>query len=198
MTFRVLVSVLIACALALFLAPSVSAHATQPRIEISVERLNPGGVVDVRGVSFGMDDVVTLTLLGSTTEIPLGDVIANGEGEFLQIVVLPTDLVEGTYYIRATTSHHYVISPPLTVWGVAYEEGGGQGERDEDDGLLAPMPTFAPGLPAVTTASMPVAATPVTELPVASGFGANIIFLAGLMVLVAIFMFGFMWWKKNT
>ena len=196
MTLRVLVSVLIACALALFFAPAVSAHATQPRVEISVERLNPGGVVDLRGVAFEMDITVTLTLLGPTIEIPLGEVVASGEGEFLQTIVLPTDLAEGTYYIRATTSHHYVISPPLTVWGIAYEEGGGQSGRDEGDSLLAPMPTFAPGAPGATAAFVPALATPVTELPDA-GFGANILMLVVLMVLVASIVFIFMR-KKNV
>ena len=71
---------------------------------------------------------------------------ANGEGEFIHIAVLPTDLTEGTYYFRAVTSHHDVLSPPLTVWGTAFTEGGGQGLRDEDDGLLAPMPTYASGV----------------------------------------------------
>lgn len=186
MTFRVIVSVIIAVTLSLFLVPSASAHATQPRVEISVERLNPGGVVNVRGVSFGMDDVVTLTLLGSNVETPLGEVIANGEGEFLQIIVLPTDLTEGTYYFRAVTSHHYVLSPPLTVWGTAIMEGGGQGERDEDDGLLAPMPTYPPGPQTVSTMSAPVASTPVEAPATPAGWGTNILILAGLMVLLAV------------
>jgi len=127
-------------------AQPVHAHGGQPRLEINIDRINPGGVVDVRGVEFGYDDLVMLALIGSEAEIALGEITANAEGEFKQIVVLPSDLAEGTYYVRATTIHHWVISSPLTVWGTAVVEGGGQGERDEDDGLLAPMPTFAPGV----------------------------------------------------
>lgn len=134
-------------ALSFCAAPDVSAHSTQPRVEISKERLPPGEVIDVRGVSFDMDETVTLTLLGSGVEIPMGEVMSDGEGEFLQILVLPANLVEGTYYFRAATIHHWVISPPLTVWGTAAVEGGGQGLRDEDDGLLAPMPTALAAAP---------------------------------------------------
>lgn len=134
-------------ALSFCAAPDVSAHSTQPRVEISKERLTPGEVIDVRGVSFDMDETVTLTLLRSGVEIPMGEVLSDGEGEFLQILVLPANLVEGTYYFRAATIHHWVISPPLTVWGTAAVEGGGQGLRDEDDGLLAPMPTALAAAP---------------------------------------------------
>jgi len=186
MIFRVLVSILIACALSLFLVPSVYAHATQPRVEISVERSNPGGVVNLRGVAFEMDIEVTLTLLGPGVEVPLGQTTANGEGEFLQIVVLPSDLVEGTYYIRAVTSHHYVLSPPLTVWGTAFMEGGGQGPRDEDDGLLAPMPTYPPTAQSAATAPAPLVADPVETLAVSSGWGTNVLLLAGLMLLAIV------------
>lgn len=185
MIFRAIISVTVAIVLSLFVVPSVSAHASQPRVEISVERLNPGGVVNVRGVSFGMDDVVSLMLLGSNVETPLGEVIADGEGEFLQIVVLPTDLTEGTYYIRATTSHHQVLSPPLTVWGTAIVEGGGQGERDEDDALLAPMPTYAPGV-----SSTPMAQVAANEATAESNQPPNISMMTFVVVMVVLTAFG--------
>ena len=140
--------------------PVASAHSTQPRLEINQDRLNPGGIVDVRGVSFGMEESVTLTLISSNAEIPLGEMLANAEGEFKYIAVLPSDLVEGTYYFRGVTSHHFVLSPPLTVWGVAIAVGGGQGERDEDDGLLAPMPTLAPAASTTLQLSLQLEPTP--------------------------------------
>ena len=160
MFFRARVSTVIVILLSLFVASPARAHSTVPRVEISIERLHPGEVVDVRGVSFGMDDSVTLTLIGSGVDVSFGEIIASGEGEFTYIAVLPSALAEGTYYFRAVTSHHYVLSPPLTVWGIAYEEGGGQGDRDEDDGLLAPMPTFAPAVATAPIAAVPVEATP--------------------------------------
>jgi len=176
MLVRVLCSVIIVLLFCLFIVPTASAHSTVPRVEISTERLHPGEVIDVRGISFGMDDSVTLTLIGSGVEVSFGEIIASGEGEFTYIAVLPSDLVEGTYYFRAVTSHHYVLSPPLTVWGTAFIDGGGQGPRDEDDGLLAPMPTFPP---AVMTA--PVAQVP--EATPASNWNAIILALAALIVI---------------
>jgi hypothetical protein len=146
MFFRAVVSATILVALSFFLVPVALAHGGEPRLEISMERLSPGGVVDVRGVEFDYEELVTLALIGSEKDIVVGEITTNVEGEFTHIAVLPSDLAEGTYYFRATTSHHWAISPPLTVWGIAYIEGGGQGPRDEDDGLLAPMPMFAPGV----------------------------------------------------
>jgi len=161
MFFRFNVSAAIVILVALFIVPKASAHNKVPRVEISLERMNPGGVVDIRGVSFGMDDIVSLSLIGTDVDITLGEVTANAEGDFTYIAVLPVELVEGAYYFRAVTSHHYVLSPPLTVWGTAFIEGGGQGLRDEDDGLLAPMPTLVSSAatlpaPALQTDSTPV------------------------------------------
>ena len=184
MHFRIPVSVIIVILFSLFIVPVASAHNTQPRLEINQERLNPGGIVDVRGVSFGMEEAVTLTLIGSSAEIPLGEMLSNAEGEFLHIAVLPVDLAEGTYYFRGVTSHHFVLSPPLTVWGTAIVEGGGQGERDEDDGLLAPMPTLAPA--AATTLQPPLQLEP-TPASISNRNIATPIALAVLSIVIVAF-----------
>ena len=163
---------------------TVSAHAGEPRLEISIDRLNPGGVLDVRGVAFDYEEVVTLVLMSSQAQISLGEIVANLDGEFNHIVTLPTDLTEGTYYIRGTTAHHWTISPPLTVWGTALGEGGGQGERDEDDGLLAPMPTYPPAA-AVTAPVGPISA-PVEVPRASSGRGTIVVVLMILLTLAAV------------
>lgn len=159
-----------------FTSPAL-AHVDEPRLEINTDRMNPGGIVDVRGVAFDYEESVMLALIGSQADILLGEVNANLEGEFIHTVVLPTDLVEGTYYFRATSSHHWVISPPLTVWGKAILEGGSQGLRDEDDGLLAPMPTLAPAVATAPAPSLQTAPTP------ASVSNRNIPALSALTVL---------------
>jgi hypothetical protein len=46
---------------ALFFIPTTDAHGSEPRPEISLERLNPGGVVDVRGVDFESEELVTFS-----------------------------------------------------------------------------------------------------------------------------------------
>jgi hypothetical protein len=189
MISRAIVSITIVIVLSLTIVPVASAHNTVPRVEISIERLHPGEIVDVRGVSFGMDDSVTLTLIGSGVDVSFGEVIASGEGDFTYIAVLPADLVEGTYYFRAVTSHHYVLSSPLTVWGTAFTEGGGQGPRDEDDGLLAPMPTFAPGV--VPDDAISQGQTrPASEATPAANWNPGILVMVVLLVLGSIVGFG--------
>ena len=187
MNFRIILAGIIVTVLSFCVVPEVSAHSTQPRVEISKERLNPGEVIDVRGVSFDMDEPVTLTLLAAGVEIPMGEVLSNGEGEFLQILVLPSDLADGTYYFRATTSHHWVISPPLTVWGTATNEGGGQGLRDDDDGLLAPMPTAVVAAPvSQSTAISALPAEESTRVSLNTNMGVVLALLAILIVIAGV------------
>ena len=167
-----------------------SAHPTQPRVEISVERINPGGVVDVRGVAFDYEEFVILYLERPGIVVQLGETNADLEGIFLYTAVLPVDLPQGVYNIRATTSHHDILSPALTVQGQAISEGGGQGGRDEDDPLLAPMPTYAPGVVPGGVVQATPAAQPVPQ-PTSPSPGSPIILLglSVLLVLVVFFVF---------
>jgi hypothetical protein len=87
-------------------------------------------------------------------------VTADPEGTFIQLVVLPENLVEGVYSLRANTDDHINFSPQFRVSGIALSspEEYQDGQRDEEDGLLAPMPTFKPGTTAETS-PMPIPAT---------------------------------------
>lgn len=125
-----------------------SAHVGQPRLEISLERANPGGVVDLRGVEFQYEEVVALTLIGADVNVVVGEIIANVEGEFAYVVVLPTDLAEGTYFFKGTSGHHEITSSGLLVTGPALASGDGGGPRSQEDGLLAPIATVAAGVTA--------------------------------------------------
>jgi len=164
----------------------VSAHGDEPRLEISHEFMNPGGVVDVRGVDFEPEESITLMLINPQTAIPLGEIIANVEGVFLITVPLPVDLTEGTYSFLAITDDHNITSPDLTVQGSPIYGGeGGQGLRDEGDPLLAPIPTFAPGVvPGGVVQRTTQPAAPVAEI--ASGQGSYLIvvilLLAGVLI----------------
>jgi hypothetical protein len=86
------------------------------------------------------------------------------EGTFLLTLSLPADLSEGTYVVRGTTDDdHSIDSPQLTIWGTA-DLGSMDGElREEDDALLAPMPTIAAGAPTPQMASAPMKETVVAE-----------------------------------
>lgn len=137
----------IAIMLALWSTHPAQAHGSEPRLEISVERINPGGVLELRGVDFEREELVTLILVSGNSAIPLGEVAADIEGLFLQVVTVPVELPKGVYRFLAITDDHNVTSPELVLQGppVLAEGEGGQGARDEDDALLAPMPTYPPG-----------------------------------------------------
>ena len=151
---------IIALFLSMVFTQPVYAHGGEPRLEISVGRLNPGSALEIRGVDFAFGDRITLALIGSETEIPLAALMCDVDGVFLLTITLPVDLAEGIYFIRATTYDHEINSPQIMISGVAAQEGGGQGEREEDDGLLAPMPTYLPAVPTVSAPPAAVVATP--------------------------------------
>jgi hypothetical protein len=147
MSVRYLDSFVIVLLVSLFVVPHASAHGRTPRLEISAERINPGGVLDIRGVEFDYEELVTLYVERQGIVVSLGEVNADLEGIFIHTIVLPSDLPAGEYTIRGVTEHHDVLSSTFSVQGPAISnEGGGQGPRDDDDGLLAPMPTYAPGV----------------------------------------------------
>ncbi|MCI0555947.1 MAG: hypothetical protein L0287_33810 [Anaerolineae bacterium] len=192
MNVRAILSGVLTIVITFFVTTVVSAHNMVPRVEISMERLNPGGVVDVRGVSFGMEESVTLSLIGSGVDIFLGQMISDAEGEFTHITVLPADLVEGTYYFRAVTSHHFVLSPAFTVQGppILDPEGGhGDGDREEEDPLLAPMPTFAPGVVpggVVPPTAQPTSATTASSSSRGSAAILLIVLVVGILVVLGL------------
>jgi len=135
-----LFSFLIVLFISIIIAQPVLAHGDEPRLEVTPERLNPGAVLEVRGVSFEFEVEVTLTLVASEFELPLGTIVADADGVFTQNIILPSDLKQGVYTLRAATDDHEIISPQFTVWGSAITDGGDQ--RTEEDPLLAPMPTI--------------------------------------------------------
>lgn len=137
------------------------AHGGEPRLEISVERISPGEIVELRGVEFDYDEPIVLSLIRSDFRIPLVDVTADGEGVFTQIIVLPTNLPAGEYNFLAMSDHHIITSPGITVWGAAVLEQEDSGIRDQSDLQLGTVPTFAP-----TVASTPLpAAAPIETAP---------------------------------
>jgi hypothetical protein len=171
--------------LMLFSALPVLAHGDEPRLEISVDRINPGAVVELRGVDFEPEESILLALISANVELPMGEALADMEGVFLQIVVLPTDLAEGEYRFRATTDDHEILSPVLLVQGPAVLEEGAEPLREEEDALLAPMPTYAPG---VSSTPLPQIVTEETYAPAASSSTAVYSILAGVVLIALVGM----------
>ena len=152
----------------------VLAHDDEPRLELVVERASPGASLTVRGSGFPYDATVALSIMGGADAGPAGRVQADAEGAFTVTLVLPVDLAEGTYTVRADTDAggdpHAVECPPFVVGGAPIVEGeDGDGRREEEDGLLAPMPSAAgvasshAAVPPTTPAS--AAPVPATSMP---------------------------------
>ncbi len=176
-------SIIILLLFVLISAQPALAHGDKPRLEINPERLNPGAALDIRGVDFRLEEHVTLSLVSAQTEIPFGTVLADAEGVFILTITLPVDTPEGIYIVRATTEDRVVESIPITISGMALMAGGGQGERDEDDGLLAPMPTYAPG---VSSTPLPkVAAVESASSPPLNPYLLWIVAVIGIILVVA-------------
>ena len=150
--------------IASFFAHPVFAHGGEPRLEISVERINPGGIVEVRGVDFDYEELISLSLTRSKIQIPLSEVTTDVEGIFIQTVVLPSDLPTGEYNFLARTDHHLVTSPTITVWGEAITDKEDNGIRDQSDVQFGAIPTFAPGI-----VSTPIPQTTAIEPPASQG-----------------------------
>jgi hypothetical protein len=165
---------------ALFYALPALAHGGEPRLEISAERINPGGVMEVRGVDFDYDEPVSLSLMRSEIQIPLMEVTADGQGVFTQIITLPADLPTGEYNFRARSDHHMIMSPTIIVWGAAVQDQEDSGIRDQSDLQLGPLPTFAPGV-----SPTPLPQTAALEPPVSKSSSMTLIYsiLAGVVIL---------------
>jgi hypothetical protein len=160
------------------------AHGGEPRLEIGQELLAPGEVLDLRGVDFESEAVITLTLRGNQAEISMGEILADVEGIFLLNYSLPPDLPEGTYTVHAQSGDHEVDSPPFKVQGVAGQQGGEQ-PVGESDMLLAPMPTLPPGYTSTPVPAAEAAADPQVSFGIARGYllpGAVILLVALILI----------------
>lgn len=174
----------------LLLVQPVSAHGGEPRVEINPDRLNPGAVLDLRGVDFEFEEIIALTLVGAQGEVSLGTVLADAEGIFVLSITLPADLGEGSYTVRATTDDHVVDSAPLTIWGSADLGGGSDGPREEEDSLIAPMPSSIPSVPTpVFDSATAIPSNTLPESELAQNITTPLVWLAigiGVMILLVL------------
>jgi hypothetical protein len=149
----------------------VRADGEDPRVEISADRLAPGMILQVRGVNLEREQNIPVALVGVEGEFPLGVVTSNEVGEFTQSFTLPVHLPEGVYRVLAKNPTSVsVISAPLTIQGAPVMVEGEEVIRDEDEPLLAPMPTAVKGSPAGQSAR-PAAASWLNPALIATALG---------------------------
>jgi hypothetical protein len=179
--FFALVAILIASGVA---PVRVRAHAEDARLEISAERLNPGGTLELRGVDFEPEESVALTLSGQDVSVVLAPTVADVDGIFVYLVALPIDLAAGTYVVLAVSGDDSVSSPPFFVSGepVPSEDDGGR--REQAEPLLAPLAEFPQATPDPGSQSVPQAQDSTSRLtPVLAAAAVGFILLLALVVL---------------
>ena len=107
--------------------------------QLGSERAAPGDVVEVRG-DLGAGSTVEIVLISTAdgTRRSIATLVDIEEGHFQAYVTIPPDQKAGDYLVEAGTES-IAVRAPLTIAGSAAEAGG---ERpDQDEGLLAPLPS---------------------------------------------------------
>lgn len=139
-------------------APIARAHDGPPRVELGADRVPPGANLVVRGVNLVPDTFIEVELISVEAHYTLGAAQGDEHGDFTQGFIVPAEAVAGDYLVQVSVEHYDLASTPLVLAGAAVIEAEGEAQRDEDEPLLAPMPTFAPGIvpgaaPAITQAA---------------------------------------------
>lgn len=130
----------VAVVVALMIVPSsVGAHEGSARLILEPDRVNPGGVVVVRGEDLGADNEMTVALVGTAGRAPLTTVTSDGEGHFSVAVQIPVDAPVGVYALEAVTDAGAGLNAVLFVEGAPILAGEG-GPPGRDEPLLVVLP----------------------------------------------------------
>lgn len=146
---RLLAAAAILAFLLAALPGAASAHEGVARLILEPERVNPGGVVTIRGEDLRADDTMTITLIASEGRTELTTVTSDGEGHFTVTVQLSPEAVPGVYAIEA--AGQVLLTVPLFVEGAPVSNGDGA-PPGQDEGLPAVIPSFA-----ATASQVPIA-----------------------------------------
>jgi hypothetical protein len=166
---------------ALSIVPAAaSGHEGSARLILEPDRVNPGGVVVVRGEDLGADNELSVALVGTAGRAPLTSVTSDGEGHFSVPVLIPADAPVGVYAIEAGAG----LNAVLFIEGAPIAAGdGGPPGRDEpllvvlppdwQRSLASPIASLRPFVtPPDEAAPAPVPADDVDVVPVVALVGA--------------------------
>ena len=150
----IIIATLIAALFIVSLPLRAYAHDGPPRLELSMNRTNPGAMIEVRGINLAPEASIVIVLVYNESEMQLGQVISDAQGDFIQALALPADLTEGDYTVRAVSQAQAPVSTSLKIEGAVMVEGGET--RDESEPLLSAMPSnrsIAASAPSKTVAA---------------------------------------------
>ena len=159
-----------------------AAHGGAPALILQPDRVNPGGVLTVRGEDLGADEPINFRVVGTNLTIPVGDMTADPEGHLVVALQVPVDMPVGVYALEAyQASGARIANAVVFVEGPPILDGqGGQGGKDEDDGLLIVLP---PGWQQSLSSPI-VTAVPVTSAGNENAGASELGLVAGLGVIV--------------
>jgi len=129
----------------LIVSPAFAQEGETPQITLSVYEASPGATIEVTGGHFEPDVLISFILIQNGSQLPVGTAAADWEEHFTVSLLLPPSLQLGQYEFQALDEKNRsafalitIIPDPNVI--------GSDPSRDEDDNLLAPMPTFVPGV----------------------------------------------------
>ncbi len=121
---------------------AVTAHGGGPALLLEPDRVNPGGVLTVRGEDLGADEPIKFRVVGTAGAIDVGEMTADPVGHLTVALRVPAEMPVGVYALEAyQASGIRIANAPVFVEGPPILDGeGGAGGKDEDDGLLIALP----------------------------------------------------------
>ena len=115
---------------------SVLAHG-QPVIDVQPAMAPAGGEITITGMEMEPGEVFMITLESTTSTTVLGEATASGEGEdggFTARFTIPTNVVPGSFKVRAETEAGEVAFSELTITGASTEASTGPAMAREPSG----------------------------------------------------------------
>lgn len=171
----------------LFAPPAFAQEGETPQITLSVYEASPGATIEITGGHFEPDVLISFYLIQNGNQVPVGTAVADWEGHFTVSLLLPHDLQLGQYEFQALDERNRSAFALIAIIPDP-NAAGSDPSRDEDDNLLAPMPTFAPGVvPGEPAQSTNPQSAPSTQITATSSF---LWIGLGLLVVLSLTIFG--------
>jgi hypothetical protein len=144
--------ILILVALALISTTTIALAHGEPELIVTPERVDAGGSIHVKGTMVSENGTIVVTLESAKFRIALGAARGDADGNFEAEFVIPTQVPEGEYELRALGNDGREGSAKLTVLAAGASTASGAAKPSEinlslRDGMLTAMLRDADGKP---------------------------------------------------
>lgn len=118
----------------------MAAHDAEESLTIDPAVARPGETITVTVQGLEPGASCAFLLVSNGDAVPLGSTPANAEGDLTIPIMLPVELSAGAYRLEVR-SGDVTLSAGLVIDGPPILPEEDDGERDEEDPLLAPLPS---------------------------------------------------------